>query len=184
MSATNNGQPIDNASGTDTTVQPSVQPANRTISPPIQPVAPRDMNHRGDEEAGNAEPLKPPPLFNVNSYATHKTLTAGAMDIALLTSNGNQLKMMAASEMTTIQIVTLVMLAISIFLQFVVVFLIIVMGSSNIDLSSREAEQEKAQKRLDRQNKSVLGMVAFITLINILASQVHASDVNASEEDG
>lgn len=146
------------------------------ISPAIQPVNDKNMNNRGDEEAGNAEPSKHPTTFNVNSYATQKTLTAGAMDIALLTSNANQVMMIASAEMTTSQIVTLTMLALSIVLQFVVVFLVILMGSSNIDLSSREAEQEKAQKRLDRTNRAVLGIVAFITLINVLASQVHASD--------
>ena len=118
-------------------------------------------------------PAKPPISFNVNSYATHKTLTAGAMDVALLSSNVNQVRMMAGSEMTTFQIITLTMLGISIILQFIVVLLIIMMGSSHVDITSRDKEAEKAKRRLDIQNKATLGMVAFISLINIMAGQVN-----------
>ena len=88
----------------------------------------------GDAETGNVHVPKNHVPFNVNSYATHKTITAGAMDVALLTSNATQLKMLNASvEKTNFQIGSMVLLGISIVMQIVVVILIVLMGSSNIN---------------------------------------------------
>ena len=130
-----------------------------------------DAVNGGDAETGNVHVPKNHVPFNVNSYATHKTITAGAMDVALLTSNATQLKMLNASvEKTNFQIGTMSLLILCIVLQIVVVFLIILMGSSNIDLTSTDAEQEKFKKRIEKKNKAALALVALITIINILAS--------------
>jgi hypothetical protein len=156
MSEKNNEPPIDNGGDEEKKEEPN------------------DRDNGGDEEA--AGKVKDP--FNVNTYATHKSLTAGAMDIALLTSNANQIKMIASADpLTSFQTVTLAMLGISIIMQCIVVFLIVMMGTSKTDLASTDAEQEKAQRKIDKMNKLSLGLVTFITLINVLASAL-AGDLN------
>ena len=128
---------------------------------------PNDVDNGGDEEAGN---VKKSETFNVDSYATHKTLTAGAMDIALLTSNANQTKMLASSELGLFQYVTLAMLVISIIMQFIVVHLIIMMATSRCKLASTDAEDENKKRKIDKMNKYALELVTFITFINVLAA--------------
>ena len=138
---------------------------------------PNDVHNGGNEEAkmpmmGNV-PFNnthvPHVPFNVNTYATHKTLTAGCMDMALISSNATQIKMLsAAAELTAFHIATITMLGLSLLMQFIVVFLIITMGSSNTDLT--DPEHEQGQRKIDRQNKAVFGMVACITLINVVAA--------------
>ena len=46
----------------------------------------------GDQEVGNVKPSEPANL-NVNRYATEKTTVAGVMNLSLLASNANQLRL-------------------------------------------------------------------------------------------
>ena len=148
------------------------------------PEPPQNMSIRVPEDnvEANAATSGRQAGFSVNTYATQKTMTAGTMDIALITSNANQIKLLAASQMKAIQIITMTMLGISLILQLVVAFFIIYMGSSTtVDLTSKEEEQIRKQRRLDGFNKAVMGMVGFITVINVLASQITASSSNTTD---
>ena len=109
--------------------------------------------------------------FDVNRYTTHKTLTTGAMNISLLTSNANQIKLVYQEPEVWdgFRIATITLLGISVLLQFIVVFFIIIVGTSNADVSSNVSDQEKRQ--LEKNNKAILGMTAAITLINVLGTQ-------------
>ena len=80
------------------------------------------LSNNGDEEGG--EMKSSPSKFKINSYTTTKSLIAGVMDVALLTSNASQIKLIAESKATwwtafNISVVTL--LSISILLQMVLV---------------------------------------------------------------
>ena len=150
---------------------------------PDTPVGDVETNATSYNATSTNATSRRPADFNVNTYATQKTMTAGAMDIALITSNANQIKLLAASQMKTIEILTMTMLGISLILQFIVAFFIIYMGSSTkVDLNSKEEEQVKKQRRLNNFNQAVLGMVGFITVINVLASQIAASSAKTGDE--
>ena len=148
---------------------------------PDPPVGDVETNATSYNATSTNATSRRPADFNVNTYATQKTMTAGAMDIALITSNVNQIKLLAASQLKAIEIITITLLSISLILQLIVAFFIIYMGSSTkVDLNSKEEEQVKKQRRLDGFNKSVLAMSGFFTVINVIASQISASSAKTT----
>ena len=112
--------------------------------------------------------------FDMNTYTTTKTVTAGVMDVALLTSNANQIKLMATFQSwSAIHISFVSLLSISILLQIVVAIGVVIMATSKANLNlmiENEKGHEEEKRKIDRINKAVLGISVMITFINVLTS--------------
>ena len=142
-----------------------------------------DPLNDGDEEAAKTKPMGY--NFNTNTYATTKSLIAGVMDVALLTSNASQIKLIAESKATwwtafNISVVTL--LSISILLQMALVILVVIMATSKVELEENKREHEEGKKRMDRINKAVLVISVIITFINVLTA-VFADKISSAKKD-
>ena len=122
-----------------------------------------------DEEGGELK--SSPSKFKINTYATTKSLIAGVMDIALLTSTASQIKLIAeakATSWTAFNISAVTLLSISILLQMVLVVLVVIMATSKVELEENKREHEDGKRRMDRINKAVLVISVIITFINVL----------------
>ena len=134
----------------------------------------------GDQKAAN--PQQNISNFSANGYATHKTITTGVMNVGLLTSNVNQIKLICkatngdvGSQWDGFQTTTVVLLAISIVLQIACVILSISMAASKVNIDSVDAGEDQGKKSLHKRNTAVSILVAFITIINIIASSLSDS---------
>ena len=125
-----------------------------------------DANEEGDKSKAGS--------FDTNTYTTTKTLIAGVMDVALLTSNANQIKLMATFQSwSAIHISVVSLLSISILLQIVIAIGVVIMATSKANLNlmiENEKEHEEEKRKIDRINKAVLGISVMITFINVLTS--------------
>ena len=127
--------------------------------------------NNGDEEGG--EMKSSPSKFKINTYATTKSLIAGVMDVALLTSNASQIKLIAeanASSWTASSISVVSLLSISILLQMVLVILVAIMATSKVELEENKREHEEGKTRMDKINKAVLVISVIITFINVVTA--------------
>ena len=131
-----------------------------------------DPLNDGDEEAAKTKPTAY--NFNTNTYATTKSLIAGVMDVALLTSNASQIKLIAKAKLwSAFNISVVTFLSISIALQIAMVICVVIMATSKADLhfiKENDEEHEREKRKIDRINKAVLGISVIITLINVLTS--------------
>ena len=132
----------------------------------------KDFMDGGNEEGGQMSSTKF--KFNTNTYATTKSLIAGVMDVALLTSNASQIKLIAkANSWTTFNISVVTLLSLSIILQMILVICVVIMATSKADLhlieeSNKDHEEEK--RKIDRINKAVLGISVIVTFINVVTA--------------
>ena len=144
------------------------------------------MENTGDIEVGNVRPETY--TLNLNSYATTKTAVAGIINISLLASNANQIRLimelnnkakkLGNSRIATVppqvgynamQIAFISLLVIAIVLQFISAMFIIAMGTSKADLETSNPEHHKSKRILNRNNNILLGITTVITFINVLA---------------
>ena len=127
--------------------------------------------NNGDQEGG--EMKSSPSKFQINTYATTKSLIAGVMDIALLTSNASQIKLITEAKAvwwTAFNISVVTLLSISILLQMVLVILVVIMATSKVELEEYKKGHEEGKRRIDRINKAVLVISVIITFINALTA--------------
>ncbi|XP_060605274.1 ninjurin-2-like isoform X2 [Ruditapes philippinarum] len=102
--------------------------------------------------------------FDFNKYATKKTVSKGLLNIGLLTSNAMQLKTtISQGSSHSYFYLNIVMITISIVLQIVLAILLVKLGLN-------KGQHDEAMKSADRHNNVVTGIVAVITVINILIS--------------
>ena len=137
--------------------------------------------NNGDEEGG--EMKSSPSKFKINDYATTKSLIAGVMDVALLTSNASQIKLIAeakATRWTAFNISVVTLLSISILLQMVLVILVVIMATSKVELEENKRGHEEGKRRMDKINKVVLVISVIITFINVLTA-VFADKISSAE---
>lgn len=104
------------------------------------------------------------PLDN-NIYSTKKTVAQGMMDLALLTANASQLKLLLKYniERTPLFFIHISCICISIVLQIVVGVLLILNSRYNINRPSHHSRADLIN------NLSVIG-IFLITVVNVLAS--------------
>ncbi|XP_076328206.1 ninjurin-2-like isoform X3 [Tachypleus tridentatus] len=108
--------------------------------------------------------------IDVNIYATRKTLAQGMMDIALLTANASQLKLVLSQpDIHEYFHITVVLISASIVLQIIVGILLILVGRSNIN-------SESEQLRADLFNNITVIFIFIITVINVLISAFGVGD--------
>jgi ABC-type sugar transport system permease subunit len=105
-----------------------------------------------------------------NSFATKKTFSTGLFNIALIATNVAQIKQLAAPsggrkpDWSAINIVCLVFVCISLFLQFVVGFVLAFLAKQG------EFIDDDARNRLIRSNNCATILVLIISVINIFIS--------------
>ncbi|XP_013791806.1 ninjurin-2-like isoform X2 [Limulus polyphemus] len=108
--------------------------------------------------------------IDVNIYATRKTLAQGMMDIALLTANASQLKLVLTQpDIHEYFHITVVLISTSIVLQIIVGILLILVGRANIN-------SENEQVRADLFNNTIIIFIFIITVINVLISAFGVGD--------
>ena len=111
--------------------------------------------------------------FSVNSYATNKTITSGTMNVALLTSNANQLKVLINKEekdRTGYYYFNFTLVCFSMVLQVAMAILAMMVGGSNVSLESTDSEHDEKKKKMNHKNSAITMMAFLATLINILAT--------------
>ena len=118
--------------------------------------------------------------FKVNRYATYKTLATGSINIALLTNNVHLIKIIAnqGPEDNHYYYPNMVLISTSIVLQFVLKCMCIIVGTSKVNLDTKE--KSKDVKRINGINKSITIISVVITFINIIVTSLvnsyHRSD--------
>ena len=111
--------------------------------------------------------------FSVNSYTTNKTITSGTMNVALLTSNANQLKVLINKEekdRTGYYYFNFTLVCFSMVLQVAMAILAMMVGGSNVSLESTDSEHDEKKKNMNHKNSAITMMAFLATLINILAT--------------
>jgi hypothetical protein len=106
--------------------------------------------------------------FKVNRYTTYKTVATGTINVALLTSNAKLLKNAVAKGPINNQFYypTLSLLSISIVLQLVLKCMCIVVGTSKVNLETKE--KSKNVEKINGINKAITIIAMVITFINII----------------
>lgn len=117
------------------------------------------------EDDGKDVKRKEKPPLDSNVYSTKKTVAQGMMDLALLTSNASQLKMLMkySDQKGQLFAAHVVCLSLSILLQVIVGVLLIVNSRYNINRPSHHS-------RADLMNNATVVGVFLITVVNVLAS--------------
>ncbi|XP_035662535.1 ninjurin-1-like isoform X2 [Branchiostoma floridae] len=113
-----------------------------------------------------AGPPKVRPPLGMNAYAQKKTMAQGFMDMALLTANAAQMKLvMVEGHDGRIPFFDFIMalLGLSIAFQIVVGALLLYKSQYNI-------EQHNEQHRADRANNWATGLVMIVTILNVFIS--------------
>ena len=111
--------------------------------------------------------------FSVNRYTTNKTITSGTMNVALLTSNANQLKVLINKEekdRTGYYYFNFTLVCFSMVLQVAMAILAMMVGGSNVSLESTDSEHDEKKKKMNHKNSAITMMAFLATLINILAT--------------
>ncbi|CAH1248221.1 NINJ1, partial [Branchiostoma lanceolatum] len=174
------GQDAGTAEDVKTTPATSQTIGNATVSvnipteqikfqPPIPPV-PNVANPEGKTKfvffkripAGPAR-VKPP--IQMNAFAQKKTLAQGLMDIALLTANASQMKLVLTEgpDRVLFYHFLMTMLSLSVICQCFVGFLLLYKARLNI-------EDEHEQHAADTANNWATALVMVITIINVFIS--------------
>ncbi|XP_054708899.1 ninjurin-A-like [Uloborus diversus] len=104
------------------------------------------------------------PLDN-NIYSTKKTVAQGMMDLALLTANASQLKMLLKYNIqrTSLFFIQISCISISIALQIIVGVLLIINSRYNINRPSHHS-------RADLMNNLTVIGIFLITVVNVISS--------------
>ena len=115
--------------------------------------------------SGEIAESKPPPRnpFDPNKYAITKTIAKGLLNIALLTTNVNQLKIaiVEGPDKHPFYAVIIVFAILSIMLQTAMAILAVFVGKEDINF---EHCQEKATKL----NRSLIILAVITVVVNIL----------------
>lgn len=116
-------------------------------------------------EEGKQVGKKDKPPLDSNVYSTKKTVAQGMMDLALLTSNAAQLKMLLkySDQKGQLFAAHVTCLSLSIILQVIVGVLLILNSRYNINRPSHHS-------RADLMNNATVVGVFLITVVNVLAS--------------
>ena len=111
--------------------------------------------------------------FNVNSYAARKTMAGGTLNVALLSSNANQLNTLikSTSEYNGHFYFTMSLLVFSLLLQIVLGILAMVVGGSKVCLVSEDnPNNDKEKRKLHIMNNWIAGLSMLATVVNVLAT--------------
>ena len=123
-----------------------------------------------------------PYKLHLNTYGTQKTAVAGViMNVSLLTSNSNQIKLMVVGENSensengwgVLCILVISLLAIAIVLQLISAIFIISMARSKAYSEPSKHEHDQSNRSLDRNNKILLGITTAVTFINVIAVAIN-----------
>ena len=111
--------------------------------------------------------------FNVNSYAARKTMAGGTLNVALLSSNANQLNTLikSTSKYDGHTYFTMSLLIFSLLLQIILGILAMIVGASKVCLVSEDNEDNDREKRkLHIMNNWIAGLSMLATVVNVLAT--------------
>ena len=134
----------------------------------------------GSNQAEKAAAVRKSTISNANSYATQKTIAGGIMNLALLTSNGNQLKIFIShkDKYNPLDRIIISLIAFSILLQIFMGFLAIAVGTSKVCVESGDEEYNEIEdttknvgkRKLYTRNRWITGLSLLSTVVNILIS--------------
>ncbi|XP_019632901.1 PREDICTED: uncharacterized protein LOC109476406 [Branchiostoma belcheri] len=112
-----------------------------------------------------ASPARVKPPIQMNAFAQKKTLAQGLMDIALLTANASQMKLVLTEgpDRVLFYHFLMTMLCLSVICQCFVGFLLLYKARLNI-------EDEHEQHAADKANNWATALVMLITIINVFIS--------------
>ncbi|XP_043483862.1 ninjurin-2 isoform X1 [Leptopilina heterotoma] len=120
--------------------------------------------------------IKKPKSWDVNRYATKKTIAQGMLDIALLTTNASQLKfILQVGSQHEFYTLMLTLIGISISLQLLQGILCVLLGSS-FDIN-----KENHQRRANLWNDICMSMMVLTVAVNVILSAFEMRDTNYIE---
>ncbi|XP_033212039.1 ninjurin-2-like isoform X2 [Belonocnema kinseyi] len=123
-------------------------------------------------EAAN-QVVKKPKMWDVNRYATKKTIAQGMLDIALLTTNASQLKFILQIGVEhDYYTLMLTLIGISIGLQLVQGIICVLLGS-NFDINN-----EHHQGKANLWNDVCMSMMVVTVAVNVILSSFELRDSN------
>ncbi|XP_033212038.1 ninjurin-2-like isoform X1 [Belonocnema kinseyi] len=123
--------------------------------------------------AANVVIGEPPKMWDVNRYATKKTIAQGMLDIALLTTNASQLKFILQIGVEhDYYTLMLTLIGISIGLQLVQGIICVLLGS-NFDINN-----EHHQGKANLWNDVCMSMMVVTVAVNVILSSFELRDSN------
>ena len=101
--------------------------------------------------------------FDFNKYAEMKTMAKGLLNVSLLTSNANSLKIIikAGPENNQLYWPTIILIVLSIMLQTAMAILAVFVGKNNINFESNHG-------RATLLNRTILILAVLTIIVNIL----------------
>ena len=101
--------------------------------------------------------------FDFNKYAEMKTMAKGLLNVSLLTSNANSLKIIikAGPENNQLYWPTIILIVLSIMLQTAMAILAVFIGKNNINFESNHG-------RATLLNRTILILAVLTIIVNIL----------------
>ncbi|XP_043483863.1 ninjurin-2 isoform X2 [Leptopilina heterotoma] len=134
------------------------------------------MGKTGIMEAAAQVVTGQPKSWDVNRYATKKTIAQGMLDIALLTTNASQLKfILQVGSQHEFYTLMLTLIGISISLQLLQGILCVLLGSS-FDIN-----KENHQRRANLWNDICMSMMVLTVAVNVILSAFEMRDTNYIE---
>ena len=101
--------------------------------------------------------------FDFNKYAEMKTMAKGLLNVSLLTSNANSLKIIikGGPENSQLYWPTIILIVLSIMLQTAMAILAVFIGKNNINIESNHS-------RATLLNRTILILAVLTIIVNIL----------------
>lgn len=114
-----------------------------------------------------------PKVWDVNRYATKKTIAQGMLDIALLTTNASQLKfILQVGHQHQFYTIMLTLIGISIGLQLLQGIICVLLGS-NYDIN-----KEDHQRKANRWNDICMSLMVLTVAVNVILSAFEMRDTS------
>ncbi|CAM4958288.1 unnamed protein product [Rotaria socialis] len=99
---------------------------------------------------------------NYNQYATKKTIGHGLLGFALLTSNAMQLRTLASQKQRdVIWAASVLLVCISIIVQIILAYLLVIVGKGNI-------QDPQKQLKLEKYNNMALFLTTLVSMVNVV----------------
>ena len=117
--------------------------------------------------------------FDINNYTYHKTIASGALNVALLTSNATHLKELFKKGKNdySAYYFTIVLICISVVLQFGMAILTAMIGGSNVDLESTDSQHDERKRMAHKKNRTIMALAVLTTLVNVLADSFYSDGI-------
>ena len=129
--------------------------------------------HENNEQAGH------PPNYTVNKYTTQKTISNGAINVALLSNNAHELRLLIQKEEADkdgLYYVTFTLVCISLLLQLLALILSCYVGYSDVNHEDTQDGSKITTRHHIHRNNTILTVLSvsygLITFVNVIIKAI------------